>query len=288
MSDEDSGSRSWYEDDRFWEATREFLFTPEKLEEASEQLDALLDLMDPPTHADVLDLPCGVGRHAVELADRGHRVTAVDRTEPLLETARERAREAGVAVVDAGDVGTDDEGTVADVDDVGAVGIDDDAVGTVEFVREDMREFSRPKSFDVVLNLFTSFGYFEDPADDERTARNFYESLRPGGALAMDLTSKEVVAADFRERSWDERDGTYLLEEHEVQDGWSWMDNRWVVVDPGEGTVDEFDVSHRLYSAAELKALLERVGFEEVRVYGDHEGADYDDDAERLVVVAGK
>lgn len=255
MSDEDAGSRSWYEDDRFWEATREFLFTEEKLEEASEQLDALLDLMDPPADADVLDLPCGVGRHAVELADRGHRVTAVDRTEPLLETARERAREAGAAV---------------------------------EFVREDMREFSRPASFDVVLNLFTSFGYFEDPADDERTARNFYESLRPGGALAMDLTSKEVVAADFRERSWDERDGTYLLEEHEVQDGWSWMDNRWVVVDPDEGTVDEFDVSHRLYSAAELTALLERVGFEEVRVYGDHEGADYDDDAERLVVIAEK
>ena len=198
-------------------------------------------------------MPCGVGRHAVELAGRGFEVTGVDATNRYLETARGRAEAAGV---------------------------------DLEFVEADMREFVRPGAFDLVLNVYTSFGYFEDPADDRRTARNFHESLADGGRLVMSLTSKEVIAGKFRKRTWSEQDGTYLLEEHEVQDDWSWMENRWVVVEDGE--TREFEVSHRLYSARELSALLESVGFDEVDVYGDWSGAPFDQDAERLVVVAEK
>lgn len=244
---------AWHEDEAFWETFRDVMFPPEKIEEASKQVERLLALLDLGSDARVLDLPCGVGRHAVELADRGFRVTGVDATAPYLDAARERARDASVEV---------------------------------EFVREDMREFRRQGAFDAVLNLYTSFGYFEERDDDERTARNFHESLRPGGTLVMDLAGKEVLAGKFEERTWDERNGTYVLEEHELSDDWSWIDNRWVLVDDGD--VAEFDVSHRLYSAFELSELLERVGFSEVTVYGDFEGADYDENAERLVVVAEK
>lgn len=244
---------AWHEDEEFWETFREFVFPPEKVEEAAEQVDRLLDLLDLEPGAAVLDVPCGVGRHAIEFADRGFRVTAVDATTTYLETARERARDANVEV---------------------------------EFVHGDMREFRRVESFDAVVNLYTSFGYFEDRADDERVARNVYESLAPGGTLVVSLTSKEVLAGTFRERTWDERDGAYVLQEHAVEDDWSWMENRWIVVADGE--VREFTVSHRLYSAFELSELLERVGFGDVTAYGDLEGSDYDEDAERLVVVARK
>lgn len=244
---------AWHEDEEFWEAFRQFVFPPEKVEEAAEQVERLLALLDLEAGAAVLDLPCGVGRHAVEFADRGFRVTAVDATASYLETARERAREANVEV---------------------------------EFVHEDMREFRRGESFDAAINLYTSFGYFEDRADDERVARNVYESLRPGGTLVVSLASKEVLAGKFRERTWNERDGAYVLEEHSIEDDWSWMENRWIVVADGEAR--EFSVSHRLYSAFELSELLERVGFGDVTAYGDFEGSDYDEDAERLVVVARK
>jgi SAM-dependent methyltransferase len=220
-------------------------------------VDQLLDLLDLDASARVLDVPCGVGRHALELAGRGFDVTGVDATEAYLDVARERAREAGPQ--------TD---------------------ANVEFVEADMREFCRPETFDALVNVYTSFGYFEDRADDERTARNFYDSLVPGGTLVMSLTSKEVLAGKFEKRTWGERDGTYVLEEREVTDDWNWMENRWLVVADGE--VREFTVSHRLYSAYELTQLLERVGFGEVSVYGDLDGADYDESAERLVVLARK
>lgn len=244
---------AWHEDEEFWEAFREFVFPPEKVEEAAGQVDRLLALLDVEPGAAVLDVPCGVGRHAVEFAERGFQVTAVDATAAYLETAKERAQDADLEV---------------------------------EFVHGDMREFRRVESFDAVVNLYTSFGYFEDRADDERVARNVYESLAPGGTLVVSLTSKEVLAGTFRERTWDERDGAYVLQEHAVEDDWSWMENRWIVVADGE--VREFTVSHRLYSAFELSDLLERVGFGDVTAYGDLEGSDYDEDAERLVVVARK
>lgn len=245
----------WHEDEAFWERIEEFVFPPEKVEEATEQVEQLLALLDLDEGARVLDVPCGVGRHAVELARRGFGVTAVDATEGYLETARARARDTDV-----------------DVD--------------IEFVRADMREFRREAAYDAVLNLYTSFGYFEDRTDDERVARNFYESLRPDGWLAMSLTSKEILARDFQSRDWHERDGSFMLEEREVVDAWSRLENRWIVVDGGD--VTEFSVSHRVYSAFELTQLLERVGFEDVDVYGRLDGAEYDEDAELLLVVARK
>ena len=275
-------SAPWHEDPAFWETFRNYLFPPEKVEEATEQVDQLLALLDLDSDARVLDVPCGVGRHAVELASRGYRVTGVDATEAYLDSARERAREA-----DEG--GADEDGAVRQ---------------HVEFRRADMREFRRPEAFDAVVNVYTSFGYFEDRADDERTARNFYESLKPGGRLLLSLTSKEVLAGKFEKRTWEERDGAYVLEEHEVTDDWNWMENRWIVVADGGsasgesrtspdaeasgGETTEFTVSHRLYSAYELSELLKRVGFEDVAVYGDLDGSAYDENAERLVVVAEK
>ncbi len=241
----------WHENPAFWESLEGVLFPPETVAAAGEELDALCSLagIEPPGR--VLDVPCGVGRHAVELADRGFDVTGVDATAAYLDTARQRADDAGV---------------------------------DVEFEEADMREFRRPEAFDAVVNAYTSFGYFEDRADDRRTARNLHDSLRPGGRLVMSLTSKEVVAREFQERTWSERDGTYLLEEHAVRDDWSRMENRWVVVDDGE--TREFAVSHRLYSARELSELLRDIGFGTVDVYGDYEGAPFDEDADHLVVVA--
>ncbi|MFB6146860.1 MAG: class I SAM-dependent methyltransferase [Halobacteriaceae archaeon] len=244
-------SSPWHANRHFWERFQSFIFPPAAIEKAPEQVDDLLSLVDVDAGADVLDVPCGVGRHAVELADRGFAVTGVDATAPYLETARARAEDAGV---------------------------------DVEFVEADMREFRRPSSCDLAISLYTSFGYFEDRADDERVLENVAASLRPGGTLLLSLTSKEVLADDFEERTWHDHDDGYVLEERQVTDGWNWVENRWIVVEDGE--VEEFEVSHRLYSGFELAAALEDAGFATVTLYGSLDGDDYDQDADQLVAVA--
>lgn len=252
---------SWHEDERFWVTFRDAMFPPEKFEDANEEVDALHELVDLDADASVLDLPCGVGRHSIEFAARGHDVTGVDATAPYVEEARERAQ-------------------------ARASKSESDLDGSVEFVHEDMRSFSRDGAYDLAVNLYTSFGYFEDRADDETTARNVYEALRPDGAFVLDLAGKETLARDFQERSWQAFEHGYVLEERSVTDDWSWTDNRWLLV--VDDDVHEYDVSHRLYSAYELRTLLETVGFADVTVHGNYDGDPYDESAERLLVVARK
>ena len=155
----------------------------------------------------------------------------------------------------------------------------------VEFVQSDMGDFLCPSAFDGAVNAFTSFSYFEDPADGHRVASNLFQSLTRGGALLIDTQGKEVIAHTFRERDWhEEEDGTLMLEERKMQPGWDSIDVRWTLL---KGS-DQKDVAlgHRLHSANELLRWLEGAGFAQVDVYTDLEGAPYDQNARRLVAVA--
>ena len=245
---------TWHELDEWWEATSEVLFQPRAWEIAPMQVEQVLALagMEPPIR--VLDMPCGVGRHSLEFARLGCIVTGVDRTAAFLSRAQERADDLGLKI---------------------------------EVLQADMRDFQRADAFDLVVNLFTSFGYFEDPADDVKVLENFYTSLRPGGVLLMDLMGKEVLARIFQPRDWNQlQDGSLVLEERVIKQDWSWIENRWILIRDGEKR--EFPLSHRLYSAAELKALLADVGFENIHTYGGLNGSPYDHEARRLVLTARK
>jgi len=173
--------KPWHEEDAFWQTFAPTMFGEPRWAAASGEVDQVLALAKIAPGAAVLDLACGPGRHALELARRGLKVTAVDRTAAYLAQARQRAAEQGL---------------------------------TVEWVQADMREFCRPEAFDAAVNLFTAFGYFENPADDRNVAGNLFRSLRPDGALVMEMVGKEILARIFRERDWhEEPDGTLMLEE---------------------------------------------------------------------------
>ncbi len=164
------------------------MFDPRRLALTSAEVDQMSSLLGLQSGSAVLDLCCGIGRHSIEFARRGFKVTGVDRTLSYLEQARASASKENLKV---------------------------------EFVLADMREFSRPAAFDGAINFFTAFGYFDDPADDAKVARNLFESLKPGGRLIVDVNGKEIIAGKFRERDWSKRDdGTIMLEERRLLDGW--------------------------------------------------------------------
>lgn len=246
-------AKHWYEDDSFWKTVSPILFGRRRWQDASTEVEAIVSLLGISPGASVLDLCCGVGRHSLELSRRGFHVTGVDRTSMYLEEARKQVEAAGFKV---------------------------------EFVDDDMRTFYRPAAFDAALNLFTSFGYFENPEEDHQVVMNVYRSLKSGGVFLLELMGKEVNARIFRERDWREEDGIILLEERKISKNWSWIENRWIILKEREK--HEFKVSLRLYSAVELNALLNQCGFIKVDVYGDLKGAPYDHTAKRLVAVAHK
>jgi SAM-dependent methyltransferase len=244
----------WYADDSFWETFQGYMFDPRRLALTGAEVDHMSSILGLQSGASVLDLCCGIGRHSLEFARRGFEVTGVDRTTSYLDQARASAAKDNLEI---------------------------------EFVQSDMRDFSRPGAFDGAINFFTAFGYFDDPADDAKVARNLYDSLKPGGRLIVDVVGKEILAARFRERDWSRRaDGTIMLEERRLLDGWKRLESRWIQIRGDERR--ESTLMLRLYSGAEIESLLRSTGFREVSLYGSLSATPYDQNAERLIAVARK
>ena len=158
----------------------------------------------------------------------------------------------------------------------------------VEFIQEDMRRFHRPAAFDLALNLFSSFGYFTEAEENLQVLRNLYDSLTPGGKALLEMAGKEPMARDFQHRNWHRHAARdeYLLEERIVREGWSVIENHWIWIRGPEQKVYTWTI--RLYSGAELMALLSNAGFSTVQLYGSLAGTPYDQTAQRLVAVATK
>jgi SAM-dependent methyltransferase len=243
----------WFEDDNFWRDFYVAMFPSERFAIAEEQTGQILALTQFGGQA-VLDLCCGPGRHSVSFAQRGLKVTGVDRSKFLLARARERANAAGVEV---------------------------------EWIEEDIRRFERPEAFDLACSLFTSFGYFEDESENLAVLQNAYRSLAPGGVFIIDVLGKEQLARRWLSAICNKlEDGSLFLQQPEVCADWTRMRNAWVLIK--EGHARSFAFEHTIYSGREMKDLLMRAGFTGVALYGNLEGGSYGLDANRLVAVARK
>jgi len=243
----------WFEDESLWAALYPYMFSERRFEIADEQVQKALALTGSQAGV-VLDLCCGPGRHAIALSKRGFRVIGVDRSLFLLGKAREKARAARVET---------------------------------EFICEDMRRFLRPRAFDLILNMFTSFGYFEDKKDDLKVLVNIHENLKPGGACLIDVIGKEWLAKVFQPTaSSTEADGTIVIQRHEVLDDWTRLKNEWIMIKDGQARTLQFH--HTVYSGQELKDRMLAAGFSDVKLYGDLDGNSYGRNASRLIAVGRK
>jgi SAM-dependent methyltransferase len=245
--------KDWYDDDNFWYHLEPFLFDQKKWDGIREEVDQLCELLQIERQLKILDLCCGPGRHTLEFARRGHQVTGVDRTKRYLKSAKEQAQSEGL---------------------------------NIEFIESDMRLFKCENTYNAAIMMFTSFGYFDDPTDDRKVIANVFTSLKPNGSFIIELMGKEVLTRIFAPRDWREAHGTFLLEERKPDATWEHLCNRWIIF--RDNSKNEFEFRLRIYSATELVRLLKECGFQETHVYGDLKGSSYNQEANRLVVLAFK
>jgi len=192
--------KNWFDDDALWRETFSYIFAEKRVALATEAINKALRLTKLRAKF-ALDLGCGTGRFSIALAERGFSVTGVDRTKYLLDKARAKARSMHI---------------------------------NVEWIQEDMRDFVRPAAYDFVLSMFSSFGYFDDRAEDAVVLANIFESLRPGGAFLMDIMGKEILAKIFQPSSAQKLpDGSVLVEQRTILDDWTRVLNEWTVIRNG-------------------------------------------------------
>ena len=203
-----------------------------------------------PAGGDLLDVPCGYGRHAIPLSRAGYRVTGVDRSPTLLAEARRRAGDDGPTLVEA-----------------------------------DYRELPFPdESFDAALNLFTSLGFYGDE-EDVKALAEIGRVLRPTGRLVIETMHRDRLVHGFHEQDWRlVGEGRLLLEQRSFDAAAGVAQTTQTLIEK-TGERDSRSFAVRVYTATELVAMLNRAGFDDARCYGDLEGGPFDTTT-RLVIVA--
>jgi ubiquinone/menaquinone biosynthesis C-methylase UbiE len=222
-------------------------------ERSREQALAAAALAEVEPGAQILDCPCGFGRHAIPLAEEGYRVTALDRSESQLAEAERRR--------------TDTEWP--------------------RFLRGDYRELPfEDASFDAVLTLFSSLGYLERD-EDVGVLRELRRVLRPGGALIMETTHRDALARGAQPHSWQRLpDGSLYLEERTLDWVAGTISNDRLIVTPTGERVERSYVLH-VYSAKEWIEMLREAGFNEAEAFGAWDGVTpITPDAWRLILRA--
>lgn len=248
-----SHKKEWFDDDAFWRELYPFMFPEKRFADAEPLVEKSLALTKP-LGKSVLDLCCGPGRCSIALAQKGFEVTGVDKTKYLLNKARVKARAARVKI---------------------------------QWVHKDMRDFVRPDAFDLLISMFTSFGYFEQKSDDITVLENIFASLRPGGVCLFDMMGKECLARVFQPTTSDRLpNGTTLVQRHEVYDDWTRIRNEWTLI--RQGRAKRFTFHHTVYSGQELRDRMEQVGLVDVSLYGNLNGDAYGPNATRLIAVGHK
>jgi SAM-dependent methyltransferase len=224
-------SKPWFEEvfDEDYLRTLPYMTAEQTAHEAR----FIQEALSPPKGGEVLDVACGYGRHALELAQHGFHVTGLDLSLPLLIRAADDAQKRGLAV---------------------------------NFVHADMREMTFNAQFDGAYCVLSSFGYFDEETN-LRVASAICRALKPGGKFLLDILNRDYVVADLPSRVWWEGDGCVVLEEVDFNYHTSRVLVRRSVVF-GNGRQTEQEISMRAYSLHEVGKLLRQAGLRVLQVSG--------------------
>ncbi len=221
-----------------------FLYRHRDADSARAEITALMQRLDLPAGARVLDVCCGAGRHMLTLADLGYDIWGLDLSPQLLARAAEHPS------------------------------IDD------RLVRADIRALPFRPVFDAALNLFTSFGYFQRDEENAGAMRQMVGTLKPRGRIVVDLIHRAHLEANLVEQTVEQRDGM-RLRVHRAIVGDRVVKRTEIET---AGRVRELVESVRLYGCEEITALLETCGVGDIELFGDFDGSPLRPDSTRMIV----
>lgn len=217
--------------------------------EAELFIDNLVQLVQPSKTNRILDLACGKGRHAIYLNKKGFDVTGIDLSEKSIECAKTSENE------------------------------------TLHFYTHDMRKLFRSNYFDIVLNLFTSFGYFEQERDDNAVINSTSKALKPNGLFVLDfLNAKKLI-------------GNLSCEETKTVEGIEFkisktIENNFIIKKiqfADKGKEYNFEERVKALTLADFEKYFEANKLKIVHLRGNYKLEEFNEkSSERLIIVARK
>jgi ubiquinone/menaquinone biosynthesis C-methylase UbiE len=201
-----------------------------------------------------LDLCCGTGRHSIILRRKSWNMIGLDLSKNLLTIAKRNMKNEKIEV---------------------------------PLVRADMRCFPfRDQVFDVVICMFTSFGYLPTESEDIKSFKEIQRTLRKNGKFLLDVANKNHVIKIFKEKEWAEYGPFYMLEKRSLDLQQSKLISQWTII--RKDTKESRSLQHnvRLYSFQRLKQMLNMAELKVKEVYGGYYGKKFGSDSSRMIVSA--
>jgi len=207
------------------------------------------------TKSKVLDIACGSGRHSLELARRGFDVTGFDLSEFLIKEAKKGLKES----------------------------VEKDL--KVRFLIKDMRYFDFKGSFDIAVNIFTSFGYFDNDEENFSVIKNASDSLKKGGYFVFDFINKNYLEKNLVPYSVNTKGKFIIKQKRRIENDFVIKD---ISIKKGKELL-EFNEVLRLYSLKEFKKVFESYKLSIQNLYGDYSGNKFNlNKSQRLIIIAQK
>lgn len=195
-------------------------------EQTLAECDLLESLLEPSAGARLLDVPCGLGRHLLELDQRGYKVTGVDLSSEAIERVDAKAKSRGVEV---------------------------------ELKLGDMREIQTEVPFDGAYCLGNSFGYFDYHGTVD-FLKAVSQALKPKSGFVLDTgMAAESILPNLDERNWAELGDLILLFENDYRVSESRLETRFTFVH--QGTTQVRCAYHHVFTVSEVKRMLQEAGF---------------------------
>ncbi len=214
--------------------------------EASLFIDELVDYLAPPKDSEFLDLACGKGRHSIYLNQKGFDVTGLDLSANSIQCAKQLESK------------------------------------SLRFLEHDMRIPLDNFKFDYILNLFTSFGYFDEIADDKAVISNVKKSLKKGGMFVLDYFNASKPNTNFDvlfKKTIDNID--FEIIKH-IKDGR--IIKEITVNDSGH--ISKYAEQVRLYDLDQFKQIVSDEGLTLIQTFGSYNLEPYNKTtSERLILV---
>lgn len=242
--------KKWFSDKHYLE-----LYQHRDEEDARWIINLLQRSISVNTKSKVLDIACGSGRHSIELARRGFDVTGFDLSEFLIKEARKNLKNSREKDM------------------------------KIKFLIKDMRDFNFKGKFDIAVNIFTSFGYFEDDNENEQVIRNVSDSLKKGGYFIFDFLNTYYLERNLVPFSREKHGNTTVIQKRIIENGF--VKKRIIIKDKQK--ISQFDEILKLYSLKDFRKMFKANNLSIRKTFGDYSGNKFDEKKSgRLVIIAQK
>ena len=245
----------WFESENFWTQYAPIMFDDARWAEAPTVAQYVKGIAGLGEGDKILDAGCGLGRISVELAALGLDVTGVDIIQSELDAARESAEAEGVPLT---------------------------------LINHDLRSFQAREQFDCAINLYTSFGYCATIEEDMKILKNIADSVKTGGTLIMECTSRETAIMYFTAGEEFERAGYKVVTHFEVVGAWEGLRSQWTLYPLESKQAIDHTFIQRLYPATFLRDKLIDFGYSKVNIYGDFDKSPYNEHARTMLIIGKK